>query len=73
MDEDAAYCSKCKGVKKVLLGVLILLNAFWWPQWTGLDGWIKFFGVLFILFGLLRVFKPKCGCGPEVCSTKKKR
>ncbi len=68
MDCDLAYCSKCKGVKHAVLGALILLNAFYWPMWLGLDGWLKFFGALFLLGGLLRAVKPSCGC-PGTCPT----
>jgi len=68
-----AYCSKCVGVKKAVLGVLILLNFFVWPKWTGFDGWVAFFGVLFLLGGIVRVLKPSCGCCNESCDMPAKK
>ena len=53
---------KCLAVKEIVVGLLILLNAFVWPQWLGIDGWLKFFAVLFVLGGLLMLFCPKCNC-----------
>ena len=32
-------CPRCCGIKKVVIGALLLLNAFYWPLWTGIDGW----------------------------------
>jgi hypothetical protein len=52
---------------KILLGLLILLNAFVWPQWLGIDGWIVYFGILLVLAGLLKSFKPCCGCKETAC------
>ena len=51
-------CTKCMGVKKLVVGGLILLNAFVWPQWSGIDGWIAWFGVLFALGGFAMVAIP---------------
>lgn len=54
-------CHKCRGLKKIITGVLLLLNAWVWPKWLGVDGWIVFFAVLMVLGGLLKVLKPTCG------------
>lgn len=72
MDEDS-YCNKCKAVKKIVFGLLVLLNAFWWPMWTGVDGWVAFFGVLFVLKGIVCLVKPACGCTQTCPTTKKKK
>ena len=65
-------CTKCAGVCKLVTGGLILLNAFVWPKWDGIDGWFAWIGVLFVLFGALKLLVPnKCpGCA-ATCSTKK--
>jgi hypothetical protein len=47
---------------KIVFGALILINAYLWPQWTGIDGWIKFFGVLLVIAGIIRAIKPSCDC-----------
>jgi len=56
------YCGKCGGMIWGLLGVLILINAFVWPQWTGIDGWMAFFGILFIVAGVWKSLMPGCKC-----------
>lgn len=53
------HSPKCKGVMKIIVGVLILLNAFF-GTWLGIDGWIKFFAVLMILGGIIKLFHPYC-------------
>ena len=72
-------CKKCGGVHKLLFGALLLLNAFIWPQWLGIDGWIKFLAVLMVLGGFLMLVMPNVckdclsGAKPEVKGKKKKR
>lgn len=64
-------CAKCHGVKKVVFGLLLLLNAFLWPKWLGVDGWVAWLAVLAVLAGALKLAKPSCGhCG---MSEKKKK
>jgi protein-S-isoprenylcysteine O-methyltransferase Ste14 len=54
-------CHKCHGIFKLVLGLLLLLNAFVWPLWLGIDGWVSWFGVLFVLMGLVKLLVPnKC-------------
>ncbi len=62
----------CKfwAVKKIGVGVLVLLNAFVWPQWLGIDGWVTFFGVLLVLGGLVMLVMPK---HDGYCETPKKK
>jgi hypothetical protein len=45
-----------------LIGLLILINAFVWPQWSGVDGWIAFFGLLLVISSIFKAFMPGCGC-----------
>ncbi len=73
-------CQKCMGTKKLILGALLLINAFLWPKWTGLEGstnWISFIAVLMVIGGFLMIVVPnKCSsCMPcvEVPAAKKKR
>ena len=61
------HSPKCMGTMKIIVGALILLNAFVWPQWLGVDGWISFAAVLIILCGLVKIFHP-C-CKSEACCT----
>ena len=54
-------CSRCHGTMKLVTGVLLLVNARLWPKWVGLDGWVQFVAVLFILGGLVKLLVPnKC-------------
>jgi predicted phage tail protein len=73
-------CNKCCGISKLILGALLLLNAFVWPMWSGIDGWIAFVAVLMVLGGLVKIFVPnKCAsCNksepmPAKKATKKRR
>ncbi|HYD04036.1 MAG TPA: hypothetical protein VEC16_07105 [Alphaproteobacteria bacterium] len=60
-------CRKCSGMTKALVGVLILINAFVWPQWTGIDGWIAFFAVLLVFAGIAKSFFAKAACCEAAC------
>ena len=61
-------CGKCHGVKKVVLGALLVAWAWWWPA----VDWRVFVGGLLVLVGLLKLVKPSCGhC--EMPAAKKKR
>lgn len=54
-------CNKCTGTCKLVTGALLLLNAFVWPMWLGIDGWIKWIAVLMVLGGLVKLLVPnKC-------------
>ena len=65
----------CKGMMKGIAGILILVNAFVWPRWTGIDGWIAFFGVLMILGAVVKMLVPceDCCQMPEAPARKRKR
>ena len=54
----------------VVVGVLMLVNV-WWIGWTG-QGWFTFFAWLFVVLGIIRAFKPNCGCGSHMPAGKKK-
>ena len=66
------YCKKCHGMIWGLIGVLILINVFVWPQWSGIDGWMAFFGLLLVLGGVWKSLVPGCGChrADGCCSSK---
>ena len=57
-------CKKCGGVYKIVFGALLLMNAYGFPGWSGIDGWIKWLAVLMVLGGVLKLVIPnKCpGC-----------
>ena len=59
---------RCHGVSKLVFGVLLLLNAFVWPQWLGIDGWVKWLAVLLVLGGLVKLLVPnKCANCAALC------
>lgn len=65
-------CGKCKGATKLVIGALLLLNAFVWPQWTDLTGWIAWVGVLMAVGGFLMLVVPnKCSRCNAMCSMPK--
>ncbi|MBI2668699.1 hypothetical protein HYX14_02545 [Candidatus Woesearchaeota archaeon] len=67
-------CGKCHGVMKLVVGALLLLNAFVWPLWLGIDGWVAYVAVLMVLGGFIKLVMPTCGhCGTEMMEMKKKR
>ena len=59
------HSPKCAGAMKIVFALLLLLNAFVWPKWLGIDGWVSWLAVLMVLFGLIHLFHPKCG--PSIC------
>ena len=60
-------CTKCYGVKKLVLGLLVLVWALLLPA---LD-WRLVLGGLLVLAGVLKMVKPMCGhC--EMSEKKKK-
>ena len=57
----SGICNKCRGAHKIVFGVLLLVNAFVWPKWTDLTGWISFVAVLMVIGGLLHLVSSSCG------------
>ena len=53
-------CKHCAGLKGIFVGGLLLLNAFVWPLWTGIDGWLKWIGILMVVGGALKLILPAC-------------
>lgn len=70
-------CGKCHGIMKIVVGGLVLLNIYVWPKWIGgIDNWLAFFAVLFIIKGAAKLVKPSCGhceCGPEPSKPARKK
>ena len=62
---------KCHSIKKLVGGGLLLVNAFLWPQWLGVDGWVKYVAVLMVLAGFLHLVMPACKDCHPVCNTEK--
>jgi hypothetical protein len=58
----SGYCPNCKGMILSFFGVLILLNAFVWPKWTGVDGWLAFSGLLLMFAGVWKAYIHGCSC-----------
>ncbi len=52
------HCSKCKGIFMAVLGVLVLLNAYY-----GWLSWAYFIGAILLLKGLFVAVMHKCECG----------
>jgi len=74
MHSSSGVCGKCHGVMKIVFGALLLVNAFLWPKWLGIDGWIAFVAALMVIFGLIKLLKPACGhCEVEKPAKKKKK
>jgi hypothetical protein len=55
-----------------LIGVLILINAFVWPQWLGIDGWMAFGGILLMFAGVFKSVFSGCNCrkDSECCKSE---
>jgi hypothetical protein len=65
------YCDRCKSIATMAIGALILINAYGWPGWTGIDNWIAYFGVLILIGGLITYLKPTCGCESHAAQAAK--
>jgi xanthine/uracil/vitamin C permease (AzgA family) len=69
---------KCIGIVKIVFGLLLLLNAFIWPLWHSLTGWIAWIAILIVIFGVIKLAVPACNeCNGRACTcpepAKKKR
>jgi hypothetical protein len=67
------YCRKCHGMIWGLIGILILINVFVWPRWSGIDGWMAFLGLLLVLGGIWKSVMSGCSChheGADKCTPK---
>lgn len=63
-------CKKCTGIFKIVFGGLLLLNAFVWPQWLDVDGWVSWLAVLMVVGGVAMLAIPnKC----PTCNAGKKK
>ena len=51
-------CKRCSGGHKLVFGLLLLLNAWLWPKWGGIDGWVTWLAVLMVVGGLVKLFVP---------------
>lgn len=74
MGMGSCMCAHCHGIYKVVFGALLLLNAFVWPKWMGIDGWVQWLAVLMVVGGLVKYFVPnKCtNCAAMMGTGKKK-
>ncbi len=63
----------CKGIVKIVVGLLLLLNAFIWPQWVDLTGWISFGAILLVIGGIALLFKGGHCCDSHCCEDKPKK
>ena len=52
-------------LKKLLGGALLLLNAWVWPRWLGVDGWVAFVALLMVLNGFLMLVWHSRDCCSE--------
>ncbi len=57
---NGGTCGRCHAGMMIIVGALLLLNAYVWPKWLGIDGWVMFAGVLLVLKGILSWLKPTC-------------
>ena len=57
MDKGKNGCRKCWGIKMFILGVLILLNAYF-----NVVSWAVFIGAVLALKGLISMIWSKCSC-----------
>jgi len=58
-------------MQALVVGIIVLANAFW----LGFDWW-KLIGVVAVLWGILSILKPTCGCCESSCESvpeKKKK
>lgn len=58
-------CSKCWGSKYIVVGIVVLLTAVYWPAYI----W-HVLGILLILKGIMKLAMPK-GCGHCQSEAKK--
>ena len=50
--------SQCRSGKKLVLGALVIANAYW-----GKFDWPMFIGIVLVVLGAIKMMMPKCPCG----------
>ena len=54
--------SQCRSGKKLVLGALVVANAYW--MWFN---WAMFIGIVLVIVGAVKMIMPKCPCGGSGC------
>ncbi|MBI2662738.1 hypothetical protein HYX11_04740 [Candidatus Woesearchaeota archaeon] len=61
-------CGRWKAVKKLFFGLLLLMNAYVWPLWDGIDGWVTWGALLMTVWGVIGFVRAGTACG-QCCGT----
>lgn len=66
---NGQMCKRCRGISGLVVGALVLVNAYLWPRWLGIDGWVTYLGLLLVVGGFIKLVIPnKCsGCNTMMC------
>jgi len=60
-------CGRWRPLKKLFFGLFLLLNAFVWPLWSGIDGWVTWAAVLLTVGAVVSLFRAGTACGQGSC------
>ena len=60
-------CGRWKAVKKLFFGLLLLMNAYVWPLWGGIDGWVTWGALLLTIWGVIGFVRAGTACGQGSC------
>ncbi len=57
------YCGKCCSMQTLVLGALVVAQAYW--GWF--SSWGMFIGAMLVVYGAMRLIMPKCPCNKGGC------
>jgi len=62
------HTSQCSAMQWLILGALIVANAYW-----GWFTWMMFLGIALIVVGAIKLLMPKCPCTKETVAVVEDR
>ena len=60
------YCSRCRSIKVIVLGAVVMANYYGWGVGKPLNWWLLI-GALLVIGGVIKLVMPTCSCNKGTC------